>query len=57
MAGITGMIRNNDLIHYLSRAIEGYGTWIPVAIILFVIVLAVFVSINISLSIYRRKEL
>jgi ABC-2 type transport system permease protein len=57
MAGITGMIRNNDLIHYLSRAIEGYGTWIPVAIILFIIVLAVFVSINISLSIYRRKEL
>ena len=57
IAGIIGIIKSNNLIYYLSRAIEEYGTWIPIVIILFVIVLAVFVSINISTSIYRRKEL
>ncbi|MCJ7473028.1 MAG: ABC-2 transporter permease [Actinobacteria bacterium] len=56
LAGIIGMIRNNDLVYYLGKAIEGYGTWIPIVLILFVIVLAVFVSINISISIYKRKE-
>ena len=57
LEGIIGMIRNNDLIYYLGKAIEGYGTWVSVIIILFAIVLAVFVSINISISIYRKKEL
>lgn len=57
LAGIIGMIKNNDLIHYLGKAIEAYGTWLPVIIILFAIVLIVFVSINISISIYRKKEL
>ena len=56
LAGIIGMIRNNDLVYYLGKAVEGYGTWIPIVLILFVIVLAVFVSINISISIYKRKE-
>ena len=57
IAGAIEIIKNNDLIYYLRRYIEGYGTWIPILIILFAIGLAVFVSINISLSIYRRKEL
>jgi len=57
LAGTIEMIRNNDLIYYLGKAIEGYGIWIPVVLILFAMVLVVFVSINISLLIYRRKEL
>ncbi|MFC2144966.1 ABC-2 transporter permease [Actinomycetota bacterium] len=57
MTGIIEMISNNDLIYYLGRSIEGYGTWIPAVIILCAIVLIVLVSINISLSIYRKKEL
>ena len=57
MAGIIEIIKSNDLVYYLGKAIEGYGTLIPVVIILFAMILAVFVSINISTSIYRRKEL
>jgi len=57
MAGIIEIIKSNDLVYYLGKAIKGYGTWIPVVIILFAMILAVFVSINISTSIYRRKEL
>ena len=57
LVGIIGMVRNNELVYYLGKAIEGYGTWIPILIILFAIVLTIFISINISISIYRRKEL
>ena len=57
LAGIIVMIRNNDLVYYLGKAIERYGTWVPVAIILSVMMLAIIISINISISIYRRKEL
>ena len=57
MTGIIEMIRSNDLIYYLGKAIEGYGTWVPVVIILFAMMLAIIISINISISIYRRKEL
>ena len=57
MTGIIEMISNNDLIYYLGRSIEGYGTWISVAVMVCAIVAAVFISINISLSIYRKKEL
>ena len=57
MAEIIEIIKSNDLVYYLGKAIEGYGTLIPVVIILFAMILTVFVSINISTSIYRRKEL
>jgi hypothetical protein len=57
MAGIIEIIKSNDMVYYLGKSIEGYGTWTPVVIILFAMILAVFVSINISTSIYRRKEL
>ena len=57
LAGIIVMIRNNDLVYYLGKALEGYGTWVPVVIILSVMMLVIIISINISISIYRRKEL
>ena len=57
LAGIIAMIRNNDLVYYLGKAIERYGTWTPVVIILSVMMLVIIISINISISIYRRKEL
>ena len=57
LTGIFEMIRNNDLIYYIGRTIEGYGTWIPLVIILSIMIIAVFISINISKTIYRRREL
>lgn len=57
MAGMIGIIMSNNLFYYISVIIKAYGTGIPVAIILSIISLAVYLSINISISIYKRKEL